>query len=81
MDGDSGEISPVLEVVRQRWIDLGIVDAGVASGVTCLVFYCGTGWRSSLSLLVAHLLGYRAKNYDDGFYGWSWDSKNPVEYV
>jgi len=32
---------------------------------------CGTGWRSSVSFLIARLLGLRAKNYDDGFYGWS----------
>ena len=75
----SHKIEPVLESVRQRWIDLGIVDSSVESGDTSLIFYCGTGWRSSLSFLVATLLGFRARNYDDGFYGWSWDEANPIE--
>ena len=77
---ETHKIAPMLEVVRQRWIDLGIVDAGVMGGETSLIFYCGTGWRSSLSFLVATLLGFRARNYDDGFYGWSWDEANPIEF-
>ncbi|MDA0768190.1 MAG: rhodanese-like domain-containing protein [Verrucomicrobia bacterium] len=43
-----------------------------------LLFYCGTGWRSSISFLVALLLGLKAKNYDDGFYGWSWHEENAI---
>jgi thiosulfate/3-mercaptopyruvate sulfurtransferase len=80
VDSETGEITPMLESVRQRWKDLGIIDAKVENGEACLVFYCGTGWRSSLSFLVAMLLGYKAKNYDDGFYGWSWDSKRSIEF-
>lgn len=81
VDSQTGEIGPVLESVRQRWIALGIIDERVERGETSLVFYCGTGWRSSLSFLVALLLGYKAKNYDDGFYDWSWDSSNPIEFA
>ena len=43
-----------------------------------LIFYCGTGWRSSVALLVALQLGLRAKNYDSGFYGWSWGGENRI---
>lgn len=36
-----------------------------------LVFYCGTGWRSSLACCVALWLGYsRVRNYDGGIYDW-----------
>lgn len=79
IDVETHKIAPALEVVRQRWVDLGIVDPSVQCGETSLIFYCGTGWRSSLSFLVATLLGFRARNYDDGFYGWSWDEANPIE--
>lgn len=36
-----------------------------------LVFYCGTGWRSSLACCLALWLGYpRVRNYDGGLYDW-----------
>ncbi|NRB75665.1 MAG: hypothetical protein HRU46_14980 [Verrucomicrobiales bacterium] len=79
-ENDSHRVGPVLESVRQRWVDLGIVDDSVERGDTALIFYCGTGWRSSLSFLVATLLGYQAKNFDDGFYGWSWTGENEVAF-
>lgn len=80
IEAETHRIGPMLDAVRQRWLDLGIIDPCVARGETALVFYCGTGWRSSLSFLVATLLGLRAKNYDDGFYGWSWDDANSIEF-
>jgi len=80
VESDTRKVGPALESVRQRWIEQGIVDAGVESGETSLIFYRGTGWRSSLSFLVATLLGYRARNFDHGFYGWSWTGENEVEY-
>ncbi len=80
VESDSHQVGPVLEAVRQRWIDLGIVDESVERGEAALIFYCGTGWRSSLSFLVATLLGYQAKNFDDGFYGWSWTGENEVAF-
>lgn len=37
-----------------------------------IVFYCGGGWRSSLAFLYARELGFkRARNYSDGWSGWS----------
>ncbi|MEM6916709.1 MAG: rhodanese-like domain-containing protein [Verrucomicrobiota bacterium] len=80
VEESTGKIGPALESVRRRWTDLRIVDEKVERGETSLIFYCGTGWRSSLSFLVATLLGYRAKNFDDGFYGWSWTGENDVSY-
>ena len=67
----TNKLGPRLDAVARRWRAQGILDAGVESRETTLIFYCGTGWRSSVSFLVALLLGLRAKNYDDGFYGWS----------
>jgi len=80
IDPETHQIGPLLEGVRQRWRDLGIIDPPVERGETSLVFYCGTGWRSSLSFLVALLLGFRARNFDDGFYGWSWEDANDVVF-
>merc|ERR1712188_283341 len=45
-----------------------------------LIFYCGTGWRSSIAFFLAYLLGCESKNYDDGFYGWSEDPTKEVRY-
>ncbi|YCM42693.1 rhodanese-like domain-containing protein [Verrucomicrobiaceae bacterium 227] len=78
MDGTSRSLRPHLEVVARRWREQGIIDAGVESGATTLIFYCGTGWRSSIAFLVAHLLGFKARNFDDGFYGWSFHPENEV---
>ena len=37
-----------------------------------VVFYCGSGWRSSLAFFFAWWMGYRnICNYSDGFCGWS----------
>ena len=80
VDQNSDKIGPLLNSVAQRWRDQGILDADVASGKRSLIFYCGTGWRSSIAFLVALSLGLRAKNYDDGFYGWSWDEENEIIY-
>jgi 3-mercaptopyruvate sulfurtransferase SseA len=51
-----------------------IRDLWNAQGITpdkTLIFYCGTGWRSTLSFLYADLMGYpNIKNYDS-WYVWS----------
>ena len=73
------EILPKLERIRRRWKTLDIVDSAVENQETTLIFYCGTGWRSSVAFLVALLLGYRAKNYDGGFYEWSWDDRRELK--
>ncbi len=78
VDRETQKIGPKLEDVRRRWSDAGIIDENVERGATSLIFYCGTGWRSSIPFLIAILLGFRAKNYDDGFYGWSWQEENEI---
>ena len=78
IDRRSNRIGPHVAAVADRWRDQGILDACVESGRKTLIFYCGTGWRSSIAFLVACLLGLSAKNYEDGFFGWSRDSGNVV---
>lgn len=78
MDGSSKSLGPHLEVVARRWKMQGIIDQHVEEGTTPLTFYCGTGWRSSIAFLVAHLLGFRARNFESGFYGWSHDPNHPL---
>ncbi|KEQ16099.1 hypothetical protein GZ77_06475 [Endozoicomonas montiporae] len=47
---------------------------------TFMAFYCGTGWRASLSWFAARLLGYEnARIYDGGWMEWSSDSRRPRE--
>ena len=37
-----------------------------------MIFYCGSGWRSSLTFLYAYLLGYgNIRNYSDSWSDWS----------
>jgi len=68
MDAD-GTLRSYTEV-RGMWQDLGII------ADKTLIFYCGTGWRSTLSFIYADLMGFpNIKNYDS-WYVWStyWDS-------
>ena len=63
--GPAWTFRPLAEI-QKDWLQQGIVpDREV-------VFYCGTGWRSSLACLVARQLGYaRVRNYDGGIFAWS----------
>ncbi|MBF0412970.1 MAG: sulfurtransferase [Desulfamplus sp.] len=37
-----------------------------------VVFYCGSGYRSALTFMYAHLMGYEnVRNFSDGWEGWS----------
>ncbi|SLM27705.1 SseA [Desulfamplus magnetovallimortis] len=37
-----------------------------------LIFYCGSGYRSALTFMYAHLMGYEnVRNFSDGWEGWS----------
>jgi thiosulfate/3-mercaptopyruvate sulfurtransferase len=68
MDAD-GTIRSYTEV-EQMWKALGITSDKT------LIFYCGTGWRSTLSFFYADLMGFsHIKNYDS-WYVWStfWNS-------
>lgn len=43
------------------------------------VFYCGTGWRASLTFFYAWLMGWDdIAVFDGGWYEWSRDAANPV---
>ncbi|MBM3782811.1 MAG: sulfurtransferase [Acidobacteria bacterium] len=71
------------EEIRALWQRTGILTGGE------VIFYCGSGWRSSLAYLYARRLGLRrVRNYSDGWSGWSTifepgggqrPSRNPVE--
>ena len=60
-----------LAEVRREWRRRGLLNAqGEAAGE--IIFYCGSGWRSSLAFLYAHAMGLkRIRNYSDGWSGWS----------
>ena len=52
--------------VRKRW-----QNAGILRGPE-IIFYCGGGWRSSLTFLHARAMGLSGiRNYSDGWSGWS----------
>jgi len=62
VDMATQKLRPV-EEVEARWELLGLSkDRGP------IIFYCGTGWRSSVSFVIAYMLGWDAKNYDSGWY-------------
>jgi thiosulfate/3-mercaptopyruvate sulfurtransferase len=53
--------------IAALWQQMGLTNDGRA-----VIFYCGSGWRSSLAFLYAQLLSYeRVRNYSDGWSGWS----------
>ena len=50
--------------------DVDVHDAGARDGR--VIFYCGSGWRSSFAWFLATLLGWHnAANYDGGWLEWS----------
>merc|ERR1712139_330939 len=67
-----------LNEMRERLETLGCFKNQEKRGP--LIFYCGTGWRSSIAFFLAYLLGCESKNYDDGFYGWSEDPTKEIRY-
>ncbi len=53
--------------IREMWRKAGLPVDGRE-----IVFYCGSGWRSSLAVLYARMMGLRnVRNYSDGWSGWS----------
>ncbi len=53
--------------IRTMW-----EQAGLNNDDREVIFYCGSGWRSSLAFLYAWTMGYkRIRNYSDGWAGWS----------
>ncbi len=60
--------------VAEKWASLGITTDKEP------VFYCGGGWRSSVGFMYAYLLGFKnLRNYNGGFYEWSWYPENRLD--
>lgn len=65
-DGTLRKPAEIAEWWRQRGIRVNSGDGDE------LIFYCGSGWRSSLAYLYAFELGLtNIRNYSDGWSGWS----------
>ncbi|MFZ5569003.1 MAG: sulfurtransferase [Thermodesulfobacteriota bacterium] len=79
---DDGTLRSFTEV-RGMWAGLGITAAeGSSTFDREVIFYCGSGYRSSLSFLHAHLMGYQnVRNYSDGWEGWSTTYTESPDYV
>ena len=68
----NGTLRSVAEI-RRRWQGAGILDSSGQPRKE-IVFYCGSGWRSSLAFLYARAMGLtKIRNYSDGWSGWSTD--------
>jgi thiosulfate/3-mercaptopyruvate sulfurtransferase len=70
-------VAPLTELLR-RGDRAGIADYWQRCGVDFtrrdgVIFHCGSGWRSAVACHAAHLLGLQARNYSDGWCGWSTD--------
>jgi thiosulfate/3-mercaptopyruvate sulfurtransferase len=65
-----GRLLPRAEIAS-RWTQVGLTSSRDQFHRE-VIFYCGSGWRSSLTFLYAYLLGYKnIRNYSDGWSGWS----------
>jgi 3-mercaptopyruvate sulfurtransferase SseA len=61
--------------VKALWRSRGITTTGSSTLFDReVIFYCGSGYRSALTYLQAHLMGFtNIRNYSDGWEGWSTD--------
>lgn len=59
--------------IRDLWADIGMTASRFPDQFDKdVIFYCGSGYRSALAFLYAHLMGYEnIRNYSDGWEGWS----------
>ena len=63
--------------VKALWNGRGITQATATTFSKEIIFYCGSGYRSSLTYLQAHLMGFtNIRNYSDGWEGWSTNYTN-----
>ena len=67
----TGSVQSEAPRIRKMWLSEGI--AQPADQASSLVFYCGTGWRSSLAWFIATAcFGWEnVKNYDGGWLEWA----------
>ncbi len=65
-----GKFLPPPEIAA-RWKQAGIKSSNNQFERE-VIFYCGSGWRSSITFLYAYVLGYKnIRNYSDSWSGWS----------
>ncbi len=59
--------------VRDMWKSVGITSTADETMFDKeVIFYCGSGYRSSLAYLFSYLMGFEnARSYSDGWEGWS----------
>ena len=58
--------------IQTLWQEFGLYPMGEIQPDKELILYCGGGWRSSLAVFYATLLGIEnVRNYSDGWSGWS----------
>jgi 3-mercaptopyruvate sulfurtransferase SseA len=58
--------------VRDFWKKLGLLNAAGTDFAKEVSFYCGNGYRSSLTFLYAYLMGFsNMRNYSSGWSDWS----------
>ena len=69
--------------VKNMWSSLGITSTIADNRFDKdVIFYCGSGYRSSLSFLYAYLMGVEnVRNYSDGWEGWSTKYIEDATYV
>ncbi|AGB42067.1 rhodanese-related sulfurtransferase [Halobacteroides halobius DSM 5150] len=61
--------------IKEMWKEWGITSNKEVS------FFCGTGWRASEAFFMAYLMGWKDISvYDGGWYVWSKNPDNPIEY-
>mmetsp|Transcript_7332 Transcript_7332/g.11142 ORF Transcript_7332/g.11142 Transcript_7332/m.11142 type:complete len:131 (+) Transcript_7332:875-1267(+) len=59
-----------LKEIEKTWAKHGIVKPKNVN--ERVIFYCGSGWRSSLAWVLAKLMGWsHVSNYDGGWLEWS----------
>ena len=79
---DDGTLKSYTDV-RSMWEELGIQSTDLDTEFDKeVIFYCGSGYRSSLAFIYAYLMGYQnVRNYSDGWEGWSTNYIEDPDYV
>ena len=87
INADSANLSALLDArdcagIAAYWAACGVttpasaapgntLPRGAGQAAATPIFYCGSGWRSSVAMLCAACLGAAARNYCAGWCGWS----------
>lgn len=71
IDADDGTLRSYTEI-KSLWRSFGITSSQASLFDRKVIFYCGSGYRSALAFLYAHLMGYdNILNYSNGWEDWS----------